>query len=74
VVWEERGAIEALQQAAGSVVVGALCHLIMFRRLVEHLFFVFPELLLVVLAVTLLLGRYSGYRLVELYRFRVLTR
>jgi len=35
---------------------------------------VFPELLLAVLAVTLLLGRYSGYRLTELYRFRVLAR
>jgi hypothetical protein len=31
-------------------------------------------LLLTVLAVTLLLGRYSGYRLTELFRFRVLTR
>ena len=40
----------------------------------EHLLFVFPELLLAVLAVTLLLGRYSGYRLTELYRFRVLAR
>jgi hypothetical protein len=31
---------------------------------------VFPELLLIVLAVTLLLGRYTGYRLTELWRFR----
>lgn len=74
VVWEERGAAEALQQAAGSVVVGALCHLVMSQRLVEHLFFVFPELMLLVLAATLLLGRYSGYRLVELRRFKVLAR
>jgi hypothetical protein len=36
--------------------------------------FVFPELLLVVLAATLLLGRYSGYRLTELRRFRALSR
>jgi hypothetical protein len=35
---------------------------------------VFPELLVVVLAGTLLLGRYSGYRLSELWRFRVLAR
>jgi hypothetical protein len=74
IVWEERGALEALQQAAGSVVVGSLCHLAMSQRAVEHLFFVFPELLLLVLAATLLLGRYSGYRLVELYRFKVLSR
>lgn len=74
VVWEERGAAEAIQQAAGSIAVGAVCFLIMNFPLVEHLFFVFPELLLVVLAATLLLGRYSGYRLTELYRFRVLAR
>jgi hypothetical protein len=32
--------------------------------------FVFPELLLLLLAGTLLLGRYTGYRLVELWRFK----
>jgi len=74
IVWEERGAAEALKQAAGSVVVGSVCHLAMSQRAVEHLFFVFPELLLLVLAATLMLGRYSGYRLVELYRFKVLSR
>jgi hypothetical protein len=36
--------------------------------------FVFPELLLVLLAATLLLGRYYGYRLLELPRFKVLAR
>jgi len=73
-VWEERGAREALEQGLGSLVVGTLCYLVMNMRIVEHLLFVFPELLLAVLAVTLLLGRYSGYRLTELYRFRVLAR
>jgi hypothetical protein len=46
----------------------------MNNHFVAHLVFVFPELLLMVLAVTLLLGRYSGYRLFELFRFRVLAR
>ncbi|OGA45229.1 MAG: hypothetical protein A3F74_26685 [Betaproteobacteria bacterium RIFCSPLOWO2_12_FULL_62_58] len=73
VVWEERGPGEALQQGLGSLVVGTMCYLVMNLRIVEHLFFVFPELLLAVLAVTLLIGRYSGYRLTELYRFRVLA-
>ena len=50
----------------------ALAYLVMSLELVEHLVFVFPELLLLLLAATLLLGRYSGYRLVELIRFRVL--
>lgn len=73
-VWEERGASEAFQQAAGSIVVGALCYVLMNLQMVEHLAFVFPELLLIVLAATLLLGRYTGYRLTELRRFRVLAR
>ena len=73
-VWEERGPLEAFQQAAGSLVVGTLCYFVMKVALIEHLMFVFPELLLVVLAATLLLGRYSGYRLVELPRFRVLAK
>jgi hypothetical protein len=73
-VWEERGAREALEQALGSIAVGTLCYFAMNVRVVEHLFFVFPELLLAVLALTLLIGRYSGYRLSELYRFRALAR
>jgi hypothetical protein len=73
IVWEERGASEALQQAVGSLMVAALAYLIMSISYVEHLVFVFPELLLVLLAVTLLLGRYYGYRLLELLRFKVLA-
>ena len=74
IIWEERGPLEALQQALGSLVVGALCFMLMTLALVEHLVFVFPELLLVLLAAILLLGRYSGYRLTELRRFRELAR
>jgi len=72
IVWEERGASEALQQGVGSLIVAALAYLIMTIGYVEHLVFVFPELLLVLLAGTLLLGRYYGYRLVELLRFKAL--
>jgi len=39
---------------------------------VEYMVFVFPETLLLILAATLLLGRYSGYRLLELVRFKAL--
>ena len=74
VVWEERGPAEASQEAVGSLFVGALCYLVMNVVLVEHLVFVFPELLLLVLGATLLVGRYTGYRVTELRRFRVLAR
>jgi len=73
IVWEERGARESFRQAAGSIAVAMICYAVMNLALIQHLFFVFPELLLIVLAVTLLLGRYSGYRLVELPRFKILA-
>lgn len=73
IVWDERGPKEALIQASGSFCVAVLCYLVMSVELVKHWVFVFPESLLLVLAATLALGRYSGYRLVELPRFRVLA-
>ena len=56
-----------------SVVVAVLTYLTMSIPYVEHLLFVFPELLLVLLAGTLLMGRYSGFRLLELRRFKALV-
>lgn len=69
-VWEEMGPQEALSQGLGSLAVAALGYSCMSSRYLEHLIFVFPEILLVLLALTLLLGRYTGYRLTELWRFR----
>jgi hypothetical protein len=74
IVWDEAGPAEAMQQGLGSLVVAALAYLVMNNSHVAHVIFVFPELLLVLLATMLLLGRYSGYRLLELVRFKVLAR
>jgi hypothetical protein len=74
IVWEERGPYEAVKQGLGSLLAASLAYVVMHDRGVQHLFFVFPELLLVLLAATLLLGRYSGYRLLELSRFKVLLK
>jgi 7 transmembrane helices usually fused to an inactive transglutaminase/Inactive transglutaminase fused to 7 transmembrane helices len=74
ILWEELGAREALVSGLGSLLTAALAFVVMNINAVEHLVFVFPELLLVLLAATLLLGRYSGYRLMDLYRFRELAR
>ena len=70
IVWEERGAREALEQGAGSLFVAALAYLVMQIELLRHVIFLYPELLLVILAATILMGRYTGYRLTELIRFR----
>lgn len=71
--WEERGARHALTEAGGTLVVAIIAYLVMSIGLIQHLVFVFPELLLLVLAAALLLGRYSGYRLTELTRFKALA-
>jgi hypothetical protein len=73
VVWEERGAVDAMRAGAGSLVVAVLAYIFMGMSWLEHLIFTFPELLLVVLAMVILAGRYTGYRLSELRRFRALS-
>lgn len=73
IVWEELGPSEALKQAAGTLLVASVTYLTIRLDALTHLIFVFPELLLIVLAACLLLGRYTGYRLLELARFKDLT-
>jgi hypothetical protein len=70
ILWEEEGGHEVLVQGGGSLSVAILAYLVMSNRYVEHLTFNFPELLITLLGVILLLGKYTGYRLSELYRFR----
>lgn len=73
ILWEEVGAFAALRQLASTLVSAAVIYLILTNRSIEHLIFVFPELLLVVIAVTILLGRYTGFRLLEIRRFKKLA-
>jgi hypothetical protein len=74
VAWDERGPGYALQQGFGSLATACLAYIVMSWEPLKHLFFVFPELLLVLFALTLLIGRYSGYRLTELTRFKSLAK
>ena len=73
VVWEERGAADATREGFGSLVIAVLAYFCMGIAWLEHLIFTFPELLLVVLAMVVLAGRYTGYRLLELRRFKALA-
>ncbi len=72
--WDEFGPRTALKQGVGSLFVAAVCYLVMNEAHVKHLIVTFPELLFVVLALSLLLGRYNGYKLTEYYRFRALKK
>ncbi|WP_006787038.1 inactive transglutaminase family protein [Thiorhodospira sibirica] len=70
ILWEEEGPWEVLVQGGGSLLVAVAAYLSMTHPLVGHLSFNFPELNLVLVALIMLMGQYTGYRLSELYRFR----
>jgi len=70
IIWEEDGPKEVLLQGSGSLLVSILAFFAMTNSVLSFITFNFPEVLLAVLGVIILLGRYSGYRLSELYRFK----
>lgn len=69
-IWEEEGKRSAITQVAGSLVVSVLAYLFMRVPQIQYWAFYFPELLLVLLAGILMIGRYTGYRVSELIRFK----
>ena len=70
VIWEESGPGQALKEGLGSLSVAVLGYLVMKNEYLTHLVFLFPESLLILLAVFILMGRYTGYRLLEVARFK----
>lgn len=73
ILWEEEGAHEVLIQGSGSLLVAVAAYLVMRDPVASHLSFNFPELHLIVLALILLMGQYTGYRLSELRRFAAMS-
>lgn len=72
ITWEEFGARTALQTALGSFITAIAGYAVISNETIGHLVSTFPELLLIVLAAHMLIGRYNGYKLTEYYRFRML--
>ena len=72
-IWDEDGARTALRQLAVSLLASLPCYWLMNSQTLQYFFFSFPEMNLVVLAVILLIGVYTGYRLSELKRFQPLV-
>lgn len=70
VTWEEFGGKVALQTALGSLVTAIAGYAVISNNHISHIVTTFPELLLIVLALHVMIGRYNGYKLTELYRFR----
>lgn len=70
VTTEEDGPTYAVQLAIGTLVVAAFCYMALRWDDVGNLILVYPEIHLITVAVFVALGRYTGYRLTELWRFR----
>jgi hypothetical protein len=70
IIWEEEGRRNALVQVGGSLLVAFFAFFCMSIGQIQYWVFHFPELLLVLLAGILMIGRYTGYRVSELIRFR----
>ena len=74
VLVEESGPLEAFRTAGGSAAVAVLTYEIISWTPLQLTFFVYPELLVSIAAIQILIGRYTGYRLSELIRFRMFGR
>ena len=73
ILWEEEGAKEVFIQGGGSLLTSVLIYLAMTTPIVRHLTFNFIGVQFIILAVILILGNYTGYRLSELRRFKPLV-
>lgn len=72
ILWEENGFRRASTMLAQTLVAVSICYAAMASLALQVLFLGFPELLLVVIALSLWLGRWTGIRLREVWRFRSL--
>jgi hypothetical protein len=73
-LWEEYGSAEAFKVGFSSLFAAVIAFFAMNNKSLSYLVFGFPELLLVVLALCMLLGRYNHYKLTEYIRFRQLQK
>ncbi len=74
VLWEEEGGKDVLIQGSGSLFTASIVYILMKNQFIGNLTYSFPELLLVLLAIILIIGTYTGYRLSELRRFEPMGR
>jgi hypothetical protein len=74
VLVEEAGVREGIRTAAGSAAVSVISYQVISWEPLQLTFFVYPELMAPVAGLQILLGRYTGYRLSELFRFKTLRK
>ncbi|MCB0328338.1 MAG: hypothetical protein KDD70_01710 [Bdellovibrionales bacterium] len=70
IILDELGLVTALGRLVSTIISAIACFAVLSQEEIQYLFFTFPEFNLVVLGVAIIFGRYTGYRLTELIRFR----
>ncbi|UFH51497.1 osmotic stress tolerance membrane protein RloB [Pseudomonas sp. KNUC1026] len=70
ITWEERGGGHAMKVAVGTLFAASLAHILMNIQQMIYFVFTFPAVLLILVGFMLAMGRYRGYRLSELIRFK----
>ncbi|MCG4453226.1 MULTISPECIES: inactive transglutaminase family protein [unclassified Pseudomonas] len=70
ITWEERGGGHAFKVGIGTLVAATLAHLLMSVPQLTYFVFTFPAVLMILVGFMLAMGRYRGYRLTELFRFK----
>ncbi|WP_120997763.1 inactive transglutaminase family protein [Stutzerimonas urumqiensis] len=70
ITWEERGGNHAFKVGVGTIIAASLAHALMSIPELVYFVFTFPAVLLVLVGFMLAMGRYRGYRLTELFRFK----
>jgi hypothetical protein len=70
---DEDGVVYAIKLSVGTAVVAMLCFAVLVWPEMGNFVLVYPESHFFTIALFILLGRYAGYRLTELWRFRDLV-
>ncbi|WP_339490680.1 osmotic stress tolerance membrane protein RloB [Pseudomonas sp. EL_65y_Pfl2_R95] len=70
ITWEERGASHAFKVGVGTLFAASMAYLLMSVPELVYFMFTFPAVLLILVGFMLAMGRYRGYRLTELFRFK----
>ena len=74
ITWEEEGAKNATKQIINTSVVALFTYFVISNKYILHFMYAFNEWNLVILFIVMLLGTYTGYRIVELKRFAPLIK
>jgi 7 transmembrane helices usually fused to an inactive transglutaminase/Transglutaminase-like superfamily/Inactive transglutaminase fused to 7 transmembrane helices len=69
---DEEGPGNTLRRIASTLLAIYVTYAVIHARLLQTIFLVFPEALIVIMGLLVAVGRYTGYRLTELVRFREL--